>query len=89
MENVLSQNEVNALLDAVRTGSVPTEDGQAPAVEIRDYDLTSNGRIVRGRMPTLDMINQRLARLMRQSIFNLFRKPVEVTHKSTELVKYG
>ncbi len=93
MDNVLSQNEVNALLNAVRSGNVATEpdpDEQANASKgARGYDLTSNDRIVRGRMPTLDILNQRLARLMRQSLFNMFRKTVEVTHERTELIKYN
>ncbi len=93
MDNVLSQNEVNALLNAVRSGSVATEpdpdEQEAQKKGARGYDLTSNDRIVRGRMPTLDILNQRLARLMRQSIFNMFRKTVEVTHDRTELLKYN
>lgn len=93
MDNVLSQNEVNALLNAVRSGNVQTEpdpDEQAKTSRgARGYDLTSNDRIVRGRMPTLDILNQRLARLMRQSLFNMFRKTVEVTHERTELIKYN
>ncbi|NJK89486.1 MAG: flagellar motor switch protein FliM [Myxococcales bacterium] len=55
----------------------------------RSYDLTSNDRIIRGRMPTLDILNQRLARLMRISFFNMFRKGVDVHHDATQLMKYS
>lgn len=91
MENVLSQNEVNALLQAINQGAVheETADDQVDPREARIYDLTSNDRIIRGRMPTLDILSQRLARLMRVSFFNMFRRNVEVTHESTQLMKYS
>ncbi len=90
MENVLSQNEVNALLQAINQGNVQEDvaEERDPG-EARDYDLTSNDRIIRGRMPTLDILSQRLARLMRISFFNMFRRNVEVTHESTQLMKYS
>ena len=88
MEAVLSQNEVNALINAVARGGIE-EDDAPPVQDARGYDLTSNDRIVRGRMPTLDILNQRLARLMRISFFNLFRKTVDVHHDSTQLMKYS
>lgn len=88
MEAVLSQNEVNALINAVAAGGVEEEDG-AGRDDARGYDLTSNDRIVRGRMPTLDILNQRLARLMRISFFNMFRRSVDVHHDSTQLMKYS
>ncbi len=91
MENVLSQNEVNALLQAINQGNVQEEnaDDAVDAEGARAYDLTSNDRIIRGRMPTLDILSQRLARLMRVSFFNMFRRNVEVTHESTQLMKYS
>lgn len=90
MDNVLSQNEVNALLSAIQQGSVaPAGPAETNPDDARGYDLTSNDRIIRGRMPTLDILNQRLARLMRMSFFNMFRKNVEVTHESTQLMKYS
>lgn len=91
MENVLSQSEVNALINSVRD----TEDKKNGKADDgspdkpRSYDLTSNDRIIRGRMPTLDILNQRLARLMRISFFNLFRKSVDVHHDATHLMKYS
>lgn len=88
MEAVLSQNEVNALINAVAQGGVDEEDGSSRD-DARGYDLTSNDRIVRGRMPTLDILNQRLARLMRISFFNMFRRTVDVHHDSTQLMKYS
>jgi flagellar motor switch protein FliM len=92
MENVLSQSEVNALINSVRNNEErdqAREDAQQDPQVPRSYDLTSNDRIIRGRMPTLDILNQRLARLMRISFFNLFRKSVDVHHDATHLMKYS
>ena len=92
MDNVLSQNEVNALLQAINQGDVAEEDVSEEGGDLdetRGYDLTSNDRIIRGRMPTLDILSQRLARLMRISFFNMFRRNVEVTYESTQLMKYS
>lgn len=89
MENVLSQNEVNALINSVQKKAGGEGTGEQPLGKPRGYDLTSNDRIIRGRMPTLDILNQRLARLMRISFFNMFRKSVDVHHDATHLMKYS
>ena len=87
MENVLSQNEVNALLSAINQGGV--EEAEARAIEAKPYDLTSSDRIVRGRMPALDMINERLARLLRGRLSTSFRKSFEVAYQSADVLKYS
>ena len=86
MENVLSQNEVNALLSAINQGGV--EESQESA-DAKPYDLTANDRIVRGRMPALDMINERLARMLKASLSTVFRKNFEAAYGSTEMIKYS
>ncbi len=80
--DLLSKDEVDALLD----NSGDTED-RNPG-EIRDYDLASNDRIVRGRLPTLDLINERFARELGTSVFNLLRQTVEVTPAGVKARKY-
>jgi flagellar motor switch protein FliM len=52
-----------------------------PQGGIRDYDLASQERIVRGRMPTMEIINERFARNIRLGLFNLIRKSPEVCHR--------
>ena len=91
MDDVLSQNEINALLNAVDSGDVEVEEHKGAELpkDFRSYDLTSNDRIIRGRMPTLDIINERLARYMRASFFNLLRKPVEVVQQQMQLIKFS
>jgi flagellar motor switch protein FliM len=90
MDNLLSQNEVNALINSVRKSESTEKQSKPESGDgTRCYDLTSNDRIIRGRMPTLDILNQRLARLMRISFFNMFRKSVDVHHDATHLMKYS
>jgi len=61
VQDLLSQDEIDALLHGVDDGLVDTESDAEPG-SIKSYDLTSQDRIVRGRMPTLEMINERFAR---------------------------
>ncbi|MFU0823436.1 MAG: hypothetical protein ACFWT3_20725 [Pseudomonas lundensis] len=61
VQDLLSQDEIDALLHGVDDGLVQTEMAAEPG-SVKSYDLTSQDRIVRGRMPTLEMINERFAR---------------------------
>lgn len=113
MNQVLTQAEVDALLNAVSEGSVDINAGQgaggaggvqvdggnggAPTVfgssgqdaEITPYDLTNQDRVIRGRMPTLDIIYERFIRLYRMSLSNSLRKIASISIISTDLLKFG
>jgi flagellar motor switch protein FliM len=86
--NVLSQEEIDALIKGVDSGKVDTTPAAAPG-EVRPYDLASQDRIVRGRLPTLEMINERFARLFRIGLFNLLRRSPELSIKGIEMVKFS
>lgn len=92
-EQILSQNEIDALLSAVNEGELELDDGIVEAEEelapVVKYDLLSQDRIIRGRMPTLDIINDRFARQFRITLSNSLRKIVQVNVESTSLMKYG
>ena len=77
VQDLLSQDEIDALLHGVDDGMVQTESPGEPG-SVKSYDLTSQDRIVRGRMPTLEMINERFARYTRISMFNLLRRSADV-----------
>ena len=89
-QDILSQDEIDALLHGVGDGSVETKsnqqlhDGQA-----RPYDLTSQERIIRGRMPTLEMINERFARYFRTTLFNFLRRTPEISVGGVQTVKFS
>ncbi len=91
VKDLLSQDEIDALLHGVDDGDVETEDDAdgEDADGIRTYDLASHERIVRGRMPTLEMINERFARHTRISLFNLLRRTADVTVGGIQVMKYG
>ena len=86
--DVLSQDEIDALLHGVDSGAVPTE-SQAEPGEARNYDFANQVRIVRGRMPTLEMVNERFARLFRTSLFNLLRRGPEVAVAPIKMLKFS
>ena len=88
MQDLLSQDEIDALLHGVDDGDIgPEEDIDAAGV--RSYDLTSNDRIVRGRMPTLEMINERFARYTCISMFNFLRRSADVASGGVQIMKFG
>lgn len=85
---VLSQDEIDVLLHGIDSGNVAEEAAAAPG-EARPYDLTSQDRIVRGRMPTLEIINERFARYFRISIFNLLRRSMEIGVRGIKALKFS
>jgi flagellar motor switch protein FliM len=76
--DVLDQDEIDALLHGVDSGEVSTAPEPVPG-EARNYDFATQTRIVRGRMPTLEMINERMARTLRLSIFSMLRRTPEIS----------
>jgi len=114
MNQVLTQSEVDALLNAVSDGSLETGDPAAAGaagggsdggdehaastntgtttakdVEVTPYNLTNQDRVIRGRMPTLDIIYERFVRLFRMSLSNSLRKIASISIISTDLLKFG
>ncbi|AGV17179.1 MULTISPECIES: flagellar motor switch protein FliM [Vibrio] len=89
MTDLLSQDEIDALLhgvDDVDDVDEPIENDTEGAV---NFDFSSQDRIVRGRMPTLELINERFARHMRISLFNMLRKTAEVSINGVQMMKFG
>lgn len=87
-EQFLSQDEVDALLEGV-TGESQKPDRGEPAGGIRTYDLASQERIVRGRMPTLEIVNERFARNLRVGLFNFMRRSPEMSVGPVRVIKYS
>ena len=88
-QQILSQDEVDALLQGITGESQKLEQDDAPAEGVRNYDLASQERIVRGRMPTMEIINERFARNIRVGLFNLIRKSPEVSVEPIKVQKYS
>jgi flagellar motor switch protein FliM len=87
--DILSQDEIDALLHGVKDGAVATEAEAAPSGEARAYDLATQERIIRGRMPTLEMINERFARYFRTTLFNFLRRTPEISVGGVQMLKFA
>lgn len=87
-DDILSQDEVDALLRGV-TGEPEEETPQEEATGVRSYDIGRQERIVRGRMPTLEIINERFARNFRIGLFNLIRRTAEISVGPVSVIKYS
>ncbi len=87
--DLLSQDEIDALLHGVDTGDVETQDDGVPDGEPVPYDFTSQDRIVRGRLPTLEMINERFARSFRISLFNMLRRSTQIEIGKVRMLKFN
>ncbi len=91
MDQVLSQSEVDALLNAVSDGRIDGNDkGQSgDTTGVVHYDLANQDRIIRGRMPTLDIIHDRFIRLFRVSLSAALRKVANIGVNSSGPIKFG
>jgi len=88
VSDLLTQDEIDALLHGV--DEVEEEDvGLATAPGVMTFDFSSQDRIVRGRMPTLELVNERFARHMRISLFNMMRRTAEVSINGVQMLKFG
>jgi len=88
VQDLLSQDEIDALLHGVDDGDIETSSEESEE-GILSYDLSTQDRIVRGRMPTLEMVNERFARYTRISMFNLLRRSADVSVGGIQVIKFG
>lgn len=90
MSEFLSQDEVDSLLKGV-TGETDDAKDQSKAAhgEVRSYNLASQERIVRGRMPTMEIINERFARLFRIGLFNFTHRTPEIAVGPVRVLKFS
>ncbi|MBB1318201.1 flagellar motor switch protein FliM [Shewanella sp. SR43-4] len=87
MSDLLSQDEIDALLHGVDDDD--DDDIVEDSADARSYDFSSQDRIVRGRMPTLEIVNERFARHLRISMFNMMRRAAEVSINGVQMLKFG
>lgn len=87
-EKFLTQEEEDALLQGL-SADADQEIAPTSSAGARDYNLATQERIVRGRMHTLEIINERFARLLRMELFNFLRRGVEVSVAPVRLTKYS
>jgi flagellar motor switch protein FliM len=88
-DHFLSQDEVDALLDGVTGDASSAEAEPQPAGGVRDYRLESQERIVRGRMPTLEVVNERFAANLRTALVEFIRRTAQVNVGPVRVIKYS
>jgi flagellar motor switch protein FliM len=89
MQDILSQDEVDALLNGMGGGEIETEVEPEDDGSAREYNFGNEDRIIRGRMPTLEMINERFGRYLRISLFNLLRRSAEISVGGVQVMKFS
>jgi flagellar motor switch protein FliM len=87
MENILTQEEIDALLKGISSGDIPTASHSA-AAEARPYDLTRYDRIVQGKIPAVEVMTDRFAHHLMGTFTSAFRRMVEVTPASSEVKQF-
>jgi flagellar motor switch protein FliM len=87
-QDFLSQEEVDALLKGV-TGEVDEAPAEEESGDVKNYDLGRQERIVRGRMPTMELINERYARYLRIGLFNYIHRSCEISVGPIRVQKYS
>ena len=90
-EEILSQEEVDALLRGVGDGELETEtDEIAENISgVEPFDLTTQEKVISGRLPTLNIINQMFCKLFQNTFSKLMRRAVQVSTISTDTIKFG
>ena len=88
-DSFLSQEEVDALLEGVTGESQKLEKEDTPTDGVRTYNLSSQERIVRGRMPTMEIVNERFSRNLRLGLFNFIRRSPEISVGGVQVQKYS
>lgn len=89
MDKILSQEEIDALLRGMDTGKVDTTPESVERPGVVPYDFTNQDRIIRGRMPTLEIINDHFSRLFRNSLSTSLRKIIDVGARGIQMAKFG
>lgn len=90
MSDLLSQDEINALLQGVDDGDIETEvDEFQDQGSAKNYDFSSQERIVRRRIPTLEMINERFSKSLRTSLFKFLHRSPEVFMSGIQIRKFS
>jgi flagellar motor switch protein FliM len=102
MSDLLSQAEIDALLNGMGGGDFSSDEEEDSSVYseedveeleergvVKPYDLAHQERVVRGRMPTLEMINERFARLLRVSLFKFLRRSAEIYISGIQIKKFS
>jgi len=88
-QQILSQDEVDALLQGITADEEADAPERAPAGGVRKVDLLAAERVVRGRMPALELVNERFARNIRSGLYEITRRSAEVSAGAVKVQKFS
>ena len=89
-DNVLSQDEIDALLSAMDSGEVDLQvEEEPPEARAESYDLTSQNIMLRDQFSALEEVYDKYSGLLQNSLAALLQQTFEVKFVSTEMVKFG
>ena len=88
-EDILSKDELDALMDGVRKGEVDTDPASLPPGEVRAHDFARHDRIPRTRLPALEQIQERTARHLRENFYRVLRRRCEVAAEAIEMQTFA
>ena len=90
MSDILTTDEVDALLKGVEEGTIPAGAGTASALAgVQALDLTRQARSLRGRLPGLELVLDRLVRQLRGSLGTYFNQVPGVNVVTVDVVSYA
>ena len=90
MADVLSQNEIDALLKQLSSGELDVDDiSEEPAVKIKDYDFARPAKFSKEHLRTLEIIFEHFGRLVSSNFPAYLRKNVQVDVMNSEAVTYS
>lgn len=88
-KEVLSQEEVDALIQGVDEGEVNTNGKSAPEGEVQTIDFGSQERVVRSQFPVLERIHERLSRKFSELIYQMMSREINVEFQDLQIIKYS
>jgi len=90
MSDLLSQEEIDALLKGVDDGDFEIGTAQfQDKGSAKNYDFSSQERIVRRRIPTLEMINERFSKYLRISLLKFLHHSPEIFISDIQIQKFS
>jgi flagellar motor switch protein FliM len=90
MSEVLTQEEVDSLLDGLSAGKVESESSAPQEVDgVAKYDFARQEKVIRGRLPTFEVINERFAREVRSTLSVLLQTNIDISSESLDTLKFS
>ena len=89
MNQVLTQDEINSLLRGLSQGDVESDGVESQEkLNFKKFDLANQERIIRGRMPTMELIHDRFARQFRMTLSKFLGRTCFANVGGIEMIKF-